>query len=356
VFAGLVSFIVTRTSNPDWVRSNIFDLLPRSDYDPTVEQAINATQEEVSRRLVVLIGHPDRSTALRAGTQFAVELSSHPLIEAVESEVETERAAAVAGFYFPYRRQLLTNRQIESIEADGGERIGEAALASIYSIFGNANPQSLATDPFALFPESLSILQTEAANLSLSDGFLWASHEGREYLLISARARTDAMDWREQSRLVSDLNTLIADTIASSPGLTVLSTGFLIFAHAGTQRAQSEIALIGTGSVLGVILLMLVVFRSIRPLALAVLSLAFGCIAAISMSLLVFGSLHLFTLIFGASLIGVSIDYSFHFVSEYAFSPQERPASASIRKIFPGITLGLLSSAIACFCLRRSRD
>jgi predicted exporter len=60
----------------------------------------------------------------------------------------------------------------------------------------------------------------------------------------------------------------------------------------------------------------------------------------------VFGEIHLLTLVFGASLVGISVDYSLHYFCErYRFTADWSPNSA-LRHILPGITLGLITSVI----------
>jgi predicted exporter len=170
-------------------------------------------------------------------------------------------------------------------------------------------------------------------------------------MLLSATSTQARLNIEDQAELVSSVYDLIDQAQAADPGLDILSTGFLLYSDAGTQSAKSEISLIGLGSVLGIVFLMLTVFRSVKPLGLAALSILCGSISAIAVTLFVFGSLHLFTLIFGASLIGVSIDYAFHFITERGFSQREKTTAQCLASVFPGITLGLMSSSIAYIML-----
>lgn len=347
----IASILLVRFGNGEQIRTSLFDLLPRSDYDPRVETAVSSIRQEMARRFIVVIGHGDQATAAAAGSLLAEKLLGHPLVETLDSVIDEERIDQIARFFYPHRRRLVTRSQIASIDADDGEEIVEEALASLYSPFGTANAQSLTSDPFYLFPESLNRLRGAGNGLVARDGFLWTEHESVHYLLLSARARPSVLSSAEQSVLVEDLNAMIGDLRESLPDIEVLTTGYPIFAHAGTQSAKSEITLIGAGSLIGIVLLILTVFRSIRPLGLAILSIAVGCIVAMTAVVLVFGSVHIFTLIFGASLIGVSIDYTFHLVSELSFTHRTRSVTECLRTIFPGVTLGLVSSTIAYLTL-----
>jgi predicted exporter len=60
----------------------------------------------------------------------------------------------------------------------------------------------------------------------------------------------------------------------------------------------------------------------------------------------VFGELHLLTLVFGTSLIGIAIDYCFHFYCERLNHPQQDANRTSLA-ILPAISLALVTSIIA---------
>jgi hypothetical protein len=110
--------------------------------------------------------------------------------------------------------------------------------------------------------------------------------------------------------------------------------GVLFHAIAGTNRARADVSTVGLGSVLGIVALLLVFFRSWRPLGLSLAAIAVGCLAGFATCLAVFGQVHLLTLVFGASLVGIAVDYALHYFCEHfrlgaAWSPQ-----AALRHIF----------------------
>ena len=92
-------------------------------------------------------------------------------------------------------------------------------------------------------------------------------------------------------------------------------TGTILFSNYGTQSAKQEISTIGLGSTLGLILLVWFGFRSFRPLMTEFIAVSTGSLLAFAVTHLVFGEIHLMTLVFGASLIGVCVDFSFYFMA-----------------------------------------
>jgi len=166
-----------------------------------------------------------------------------------------------------------------------------------------------------------------------------------------ARIGAPSLSIVEQEDLAQHLDDATRELLDAEPALDFLKTGFYFYAHAGTQSAKNEISTIGVGSLVGLLLLVLWAFRSLRPLSLIVLSVLSGCAIAVAVTLGVFGFVHLFTLVFGASLIGVSVDYSFHYAAEDAFGGNDWTPDIGLRRIFMGITLGLLTSILAYLAL-----
>ena len=92
-------------------------------------------------------------------------------------------------------------------------------------------------------------------------------------------------------------------------------------AHGGVDAARVVTAVVVHGEQRGadlvaVLALVVGVFRSLRQLLLALFTIGTGVAAAAATTLAVFGEIHILTLVFGASLIGISIDYALHFLCD----------------------------------------
>src|SRR6185295_2728830 len=123
----------------------------------------------------------------------------------------------------------------------------------------------------------------------------------------------------------------------------LLVTGVPLFAATNAQRAQFEVSTVGTGSMIAVILLFLITFRSARPLLLATLAIGTGLLVAFTVSIWLFDRVHLLTFVFGATLIGVSDDYALHYLCDAFRSPNWNPRDAT-RRVLPGLALGLATT------------
>lgn len=84
---------------------------------------------------------------------------------------------------------------------------------------------------------------------------------------------------------------------------------------------------------LGVILLIVAVFRSLRPLLLCLISIGIGALAGTVVTLLIFGELHLMTLVMSMSIIGISADYTLYYLTERMVHGAETSPWQSLAKV-----------------------
>jgi predicted exporter len=75
-------------------------------------------------------------------------------------------------------------------------------------------------------------------------------------------------------------------------------------------------------------------------------STALGIICALAVTMLVFGKLHLLTLVFGASLIGEAVDYSIQYFVVYLGAQRDWDAKRGARAVRPALTVALATSLL----------
>lgn len=140
----------------------------------------------------------------------------------------------------------------------------------------------------------------------------------------------------------SEGSTSGADAAASA--LRIDAAGVPLFTDAAATRARDELGRIGAFSTAGVLLFALAFFGRIATLVLLAGSVAAGFAAGLGAALGLFDSLALVTFVFGATLIGVAVDYGAHW---FAFASSIPDPIARRRALAPGLLTAALSSALA---------
>ncbi|MCH1919510.1 MMPL family transporter [Shewanella sp. A3A] len=326
------------------IDTNILSMLPKLQQDPLTQRAINRVEQQFSGQIYLALQAADKQTTVSAAQQLMQQLQASDAFSQVQSA--PSELAALGKFYFPYRMRLLTAEQQQLLQHQQLDTLIQQAQQQLYNPFGTASSGLLSQDPLLLFP---SWLQTLAAGQQFQqqDGILVKANQQQWLALVIAKGKGSAFNPDAQQQQLSALN----DALESlPPAVTVLKAGALFHAAAATQSAKQEISEIGGISLLGVVLLVLWCFRSLTPLLVALLTLGGSFIAATVVTLTAFNGMHLLTLVFGTTLVGIAIDYSFHFYCVRLQSPELKPQQC-LKQLMPTLTLALISSVIAYLAL-----
>jgi predicted exporter len=318
--------------------SSILSLLPESGQEPMAQRASEQMSRDFSERLLLVLSGSDQAALRRSVATMASALEELAEVERVDWRVDDSEIARLHDELFPYRFVVLDEGLRGRLRNGEFEHLRERALARLFSPL--AGGDSLIDDPFGLYFE-LGLNRRSQLRLKISDSLLEVAGAPQPSYLLVVTLAQDPFSPALQERL---LDRIEQQRQQLSPGLESLAkSGMLVHAAAGADQAKREISTIGVGSLIGILFIMLALFRRLRPLLLLLFTVAMGCLFASASSLLIFGRVHLVTFAFGAGLVGVSVDYALHFLCERQVSA----ARAVLARILPGLLLGLFSSVAA---------
>ncbi|WP_245589167.1 MMPL family transporter [Chitinimonas koreensis] len=328
--------------------TDVLALLPVDEQAPAVTAATRALAEQATRPVVVLVGAADWPAAQRAAKAVSASLDgARDVLE--PGAFDGSRFDAAVEFYRPWRDRLLTADQRDWLAHAGADEFGATALMQLYQPGGGLHLGDWRSDPLGLWPAWWTARAAET-RARPRDGLMWLEGEGRQWVLLGYQRRGSAFAVGGDTPLADALDAARAAAAQAAPGSRLLAAGVPLHAEAAAARASFEINTIGYGSLAAVLLLVWLTFRSLRPIVLVGLSLLIGCAVALSVTALLFERVHLLTLVFGASLVGVAEDYGFH----YFAARQGRPAEARwgiLGGLLPGLALALLTSTLAYLAL-----
>lgn len=345
----LLALLVWRWSaTPGAVNSNILALLPAPPHADLIGQAQERLADNAARRLVLLVGGGELDAALRAGDAVHAALQQSQAFARIDYRLDPARLAAVRAFHAERHSALLTASQRAALQANDAEPFLQQAIQNAYSPVGGG--LSFKDDPFGFFAD----WQREQAALSrmrpMQDRLV-ATEGDRHYVALFLELPGSAFDAEVQERVAHALDAARQAADKAARKSEFLSAGVVNFATAVQRQAQREVSLIGSGSLIGIALLILAAFASLRPLLIAVLPIAIGCLAAIAACHWLFGGIHILTLVFGASLVGVSVDYGLHFLCHLRREDDAAQKLSRLRALLPGLALAMATSVLAYLAL-----
>ena len=351
----LVLLIVVFNFRSDAARlsTDLFELLPATELDRATAMAADEFSRNVSNRVFLLVHSDHHKSVHRATDVLAEQLKDSGLFDQIVSKIEPDWLEQVGTFYYPYRFQVLEPGDQLASPDDLGRSLVKRSMQTLSSPSGLVSGQQLINDPLFVLQRYLQSLPKGANHIKPDEGYLEVVQDGQYYNLIVGLLNGSVLSLENQDKALTTIDNAINQVMTvpdgpalSGPEIGVIRSGMIFHAGAGADDAKREVSTVGMGSILCIVLLIITVFCSVTPLLLCMLSIGIGIIAGYSFTVAIIGSIHVFTLVFGASLIGVSIDYSFHFFAEWQRQKQQWSPLVGLKHIMPGITLGLVTSLL----------
>lgn len=338
---------------PGTIQFDILTLLPEH-HSPATQAAHQFMKDtNLSRQVVILVGHKDPSQAQKALHCLKNNLKSLSLpLEEIKTSAIAQSYQAIFQTLYPYRQGLLSpqDRQ-ELLKAPlNNDYFIQRSLSQFTTPFAIVSPTQLQEDPFFLFYHYIQATSPSFSFTLDNNGEVTFLDQEKTWYLFKAHLQDSAFSLKVQEDLCSVLLPILHD-IEQTYQVKIVKTGTLFYAAQGAQQAQGEISFISTLSLVGIIILLLGIFRTGRPLLLAGIVIGTGILGGLAVCLWICKSIHILALVFGCSLVGVTVDYAIHyFCASYTPDTSDSQRQGSIgnpmKKLMPAILFSLFSSAI----------
>lgn len=325
------------------INTSLMDLLPhesRSDLDPALQQGL---LQQLDRQLVWLLSLPAGQDGRAAATFWAQQLGELPALSRIKG-YQPELAPAWQRYLHELAWQRLDPASRARL-AGGAEGWSQWVLGQIYSPFGGVSRAEWQSDPLLL--TRAGVLAEARGPMQLKEGWLVSRDKaGRDWYMVRAELDLSAFDIQRNQALLSELAGAEQRLAEAYPGAELLRRGTLFYSQHASNLAQQDISTIGLGSMVGVILLIWGVFRSTRALLLSLLPIGVGLMWGLGTVLILFGEIHVFTLVISSSLIGIAIDYAIHFLCERRLHGDDETPHQTRLKLLPSLSLAVLTTLI----------
>lgn len=303
--------------------TRIVSLLPETRQSDLLMHGEQHLTEGIESDMVLLVGGPQPRQAAEA---LREQLQARQILQPADPTTSARPDQALAA----YRHQLLADSLAQADVDDWVER-------GLTRLFSPGMQNNLRHDPFGL--QDAWLEQQLGVRFGLDGSFaVVTGPAGQRWLLLNGTLTAGPYDLPLQKALLQ----VIDDFQTNYPEAQLLRGGLVFHAAAGAQQARKEISTIGIGSLLGILLVLWLVFRNGLTLLTLLLPLVCGLLVALPITWAIFGTLSLVTLAFGASLIGIAVDYALHLQCARHLAPDQ-----PLKPLWPALWLALLSSLAA---------
>ncbi|MEI6707860.1 MAG: MMPL family transporter [Methylococcales bacterium] len=337
----IVGVLGSRVLTSDWLETGFLALLPVTEQQPEIAKAVQQHNQLLNRKVIWLTGAASSQEAITQARQLKQQLQHSGLFKTLMLEVPMQQAVNNYRQLFPYRYQLL-DVQTKLTLSQNPKNLLSQNLETLYSPMAQMLASDLEHDPLLLFSRYFNA--QHPLKLAVEQGVVVVQDTNRFWAVLLSDLQDEHLQLDKLEALLALVNNGTAQLHAAGGELMV--TGMPLFTAYGSDSAKQEISTVGVGSSVGIIVLLLLTFRSLRPLLLSSIAIGCGLFTALVVSVLFFGKVHIITLVFGASLIGVADDYAIHFMCD-SFGTKDWQPRQGLRYIFSGLVIGLCTNLLS---------
>ncbi|MBO7721508.1 MAG: hypothetical protein J6T01_03785 [Kiritimatiellae bacterium] len=259
----------------------------------------------------VLVSSVDPSAARRAAEALLPVLPSNDCV-AVRARTDTE-LGTILDFVATNRAGLVSAAARELLASPEGR--AKIARRHVKRLYADPSPPLFppALDPFGLTEDFVKSLAASPTGWTTRGGWLTAETNGVTTVLITLDIKpvltinTDALAAFKE-RLDAALATV------RRGGVSAVACGVPIHTAMAAARCKSQVGWLSVISIAFILLLSVFVFRSVRWIPLLAFSLVVSALSGTIALLFFFRSFHMMTFVFGTTVLGLVIDYSFHWL------------------------------------------
>ncbi|WP_425613106.1 MMPL family transporter, partial [Xanthomonas oryzae] len=293
-----------------------------------------------SRLLLMALSNSDPVTLAEQSQQLQKALAAQPELFELVGNGGNPGLEAIPKRLLPYRYLLSDSFDKTPLDAPTLEAALQARVQDLGSPAAAMVEPLLPRDPTMEILHLAETLQPAAMPQTRND--VWFDRAGTSALLI-VQTRAAGFDPTGQQVAYDAVQAAFAK-VSKGTSTRLTLTGPGAFAVEITARTQGEAQWIGTLDTVGLVLLLLVAYRSWKIPVLGVLPLASAGLAGLGAVAVLFDGVHGITVAFGFTLIGVVQDYPIHLFSHQrpGLDPRE-----NARHLWPTLATGVVSTCIA---------
>ena len=300
-------------------------------------------RSELARTVVLTVDADDLATAHRAADELAAALADDPEVAWVRRGVDDATEQALFDLYLPVRFAMARPDPDDTAALATPEGLAAATTRLRRELSGPLAPlvkRIAPEDPWLLLLDRLRALEAGGADGPRLDGGRFVTADGKGAVVLAA-TRHSPFESASAGPFLERLDRAVAAVRARhGPDLRVEHSSIHRIAAWSERTIRADVRRISIVSTVGLLAVLGFFFRSVRLLVLAFLPLASGIAVGAAASTAAFDTIHGLTLAFGATLIGVAIDYPSHLFAHLRAGGGPVRTAEAARGVWPGIALG----------------
>ena len=323
------------------IETNFLSIAPKFEESGHFQNSIETFFLQNSSEIKILIESYDFDKAKNSAIEIENYIKQN--FENVAVNLYSKNYDDILETIIKYKYQLISKEIREALLNNQASRVAEEGIANFYSPFFIPIVDNIEDDPFFVLNSKLIELLQNNNNIETRDGISFINYEGKFNVLLNMD-----IDKKIDSMIFFDRLTELLRKMENDEEIKIYISGVPIHAYYSQKSAQKEITIISAVSLIFICLIFLFIFKSVKPYIISMISIAVSSATSFFLLSILLDSIHIFTFVFGTSLIGVSLDYSIHFITEWY---NEKDKKEVLRKILPSMNLSFITTIASYFAL-----
>jgi predicted exporter len=344
----LLSVIGIALTNLPWkIDADMYSVLPSGHILKDIGIAEQKWSKNISANFIILISGNDFDEAKEAALLLHSKFVNDPSLEKFEIFADSNAVQDLRNFFFENKMRLQTKEFVKTLNTNVS-KIQQQAFSKIYGANPLVSLEHLDEDPFLLSENGMELIMSNQAigTWEIRDNMRVANN----YILIDGKLAEGVSPIASKKNIISRIK-----EYAKEQNLRIAFSGIPFHVNESSDNAQREVAIITVFSMLSVVLLLLFAFRSGIPLIAAIGVTLISVLFAASAVQIIFDRIHIFTFVFGTSIIGLSLDYSIHFFSHWKVAAANENGFSIRSKIILCLFFGFLTTQLGYIALMLTR-
>ncbi len=304
IVIGIISMLAFRM--PLHTQTDLMSLIETSEND---QWPTNKISNKFSSVVNIVVESDNEKTALQ-NTNKIVNLLNSNEFNALNVQSNNFSLKNTTKDLIPYKNGLLSVKHRELLQQNKSRQIADDAIKQISeSMMPPLVP--IKQDPFLLLSDYLININTIGTSWTMHNNLLWQYTNSKHYFMIPVDVDTKNTD--ASTEQINHLRKELSNQ--KSENLNIYLSGIPLHTAVMVQKSKIQIGILSILAGLMAVLFSYLLFRKIFTLLTVIISLSVGFLCGTIALFLCFAHPHILTFVFGTTLIGLGIDYSFHFIT-----------------------------------------
>lgn len=320
---GLILLCIVAISRISFVE-DISSFLPQSKENERIQYA--SQHIGASNKLMVTVSSDstDEYAIIDAIETFVASLQERDTAQRIQSmfyTVDQQKITEVGQFVIQNMPLYLTDKDYGQLS----QRLSYDSIVAqlnkdkqiLLSPMGGFVKNFITFDPLGIATPLLSSLNESntTTNYENIDGYIF-DKSGKE-ALVSVSSKFPISETSENAKLIADIDSAIAQTMAAHPGVKLSCIGASVISIGNANQIKTD-SLVSTAIALFFILaLLLYFFRDVRALLIILFSLVFGGLFGMAFVSVLQDSVSIIAIGIGSIIVGIAVNYPLHFLAHY---------------------------------------